>query len=105
MTRSINKIKSPEFYKWLALRKKHLKLYPWCKFCLIDLKIRVPAEVVDHIKPHKGDNTLFLDPRNFQSLCKKCHDSKKQRAEKRGYSDEVDANGAYVDKNHPRYGF
>lgn len=103
--RSIEHIKSKEFYKWLGLRKKHLSLHPYCVFCLRDLKLRVKAEVVDHIIPHKGDNTLFLDSKNFQSLCKKCHDVKKQRAEARGYSDEVDSSGRYVDPKHPRYGF
>jgi 5-methylcytosine-specific restriction protein A len=34
------------------------------------------AEVVDHIKPHKGDMTLFWDENNWQSLCKMHHDRK-----------------------------
>jgi 5-methylcytosine-specific restriction endonuclease McrA len=103
--RSISKIKTKEYYKWRALRKKHLLYHPYCKFCWVDLKLRVKAEVVDHIIPHKGDNKLFLDPTNFQSLCKKCHDCKKQRAEVRGFSDEVDENGSYKDPKHPRFGF
>lgn len=39
------------------------------------------ATTVDHIKPHKGDERLFFDPDNLQSLCKCCHDSAKQREE------------------------
>ena len=31
------------------------------------------ATVVDHIMPHKGDNTLFWDRDNWQSLCKRFH--------------------------------
>ena len=34
-----------------------------------------PATVVDHIKAHKGDETLFWDQTKWQSLCKPCHDS------------------------------
>ena len=36
----------------------------------------VRATVVDHIIPHKGDQKLFWDTRNWQPLCKPCHDKK-----------------------------
>ena len=39
------------------------------------------AEVVDHVIPHKGDVVLFWDSRNWQSLCKACHDAKTARGE------------------------
>ena len=39
-----------------------------------------PAECVDHVRPHKGDDNLFWDERNWQSLCWSCH-SKKTRSE------------------------
>ena len=32
--------------------------------------------VVDHIIPHRGDQKLFWDQNNWQSLCKSCHDKK-----------------------------
>lgn len=38
--------------------------------------------VADHIVPHRGDERLFWDEGNLQTLCKPCHDSKKQRAER-----------------------
>ena len=103
--RSIDKIRSKSFYKFVGIRKKWLKDNPWCVFCLRDLKVKRLAEVVDHKTPHKGDDTLYLSRDNLQSLCKKCHDNKKQRQDIRGYSEEVDESGAYVDINHPRYGF
>jgi 5-methylcytosine-specific restriction protein A len=34
------------------------------------------AEVVDHIKPHKGDMKLFWDSSNWQGLTKRDHDRK-----------------------------
>ncbi len=34
------------------------------------------ATVVDHIVPHKGDQQLFWDTRNWQSMSKPCHDKK-----------------------------
>jgi 5-methylcytosine-specific restriction protein A len=39
----------------------------------------VPAIVVDHIIPHKGNYKLFWDKSNWQSLCKSCHDKKTAR--------------------------
>lgn len=40
-----------------------------------------PSEVVDHIKPHKGDVVMFWDVDNWQALCKRCHDRKTARGE------------------------
>jgi predicted kinase len=37
---------------------------------------QTPADTVDHIIPHCGDYALFWDSGNYQSLCKKCHDTK-----------------------------
>ncbi len=38
--------------------------------------------VADHVRPHRGDEALFWDRANLQCLCKACHDSLKQRAER-----------------------
>lgn len=56
---------------------------PACEFCHARGEFTA-AEVVDHIKEHKGSEALFFDPFNLQSLCKACHDSTKQRMEKSG---------------------
>lgn len=29
--------------------------------------------MVDHIIPHKGDQSLFWDQMNWESLCARCH--------------------------------
>ncbi|MGX1828747.1 HNH endonuclease [Paenibacillus taichungensis] len=31
---------------------------------------------MDHIIPHKGDDTLCWNSSNWQALCKRCHDIK-----------------------------
>jgi len=62
---------------WKRLRHYQLSLQPLCQFCLETEDITA-AEVVDHIKAHKGDIELFHDPSNLQSLCKHHHDSAKQ---------------------------
>jgi 5-methylcytosine-specific restriction protein A len=65
---------------WQILRHYQLINYPLCKFCEAQ-GMPTLATVVDHIRPHKGDLNLFLDPSNVQSLCKLHHDSSKQRME------------------------
>lgn len=40
--------------------------------------------VADHKDPHRGDPGKFWDASNLQVLCKRCHDSDAQRAEKSG---------------------
>lgn len=42
------------------------------------------SPVCDHIRPHRGDEALFWDERNLQTLCKADHDSAKQAEERRG---------------------
>lgn len=60
----------------------------------------VPATVVDHITPHKGDSDLFWQASNHQALCKHCHDSHKQRLEKSGTVLGCTEKGAPIDPNH-----
>lgn len=42
---------------------------------------RTSKLVADHRKAHRGDESLFWDEGNLQTLCKPCHDSRKQREE------------------------
>ena len=61
--------------RWREARAIFLKQHPLCAFCQAEGKI-VPATVVDHIIPHRGDQRLFWDQTNWESLCKECHDKK-----------------------------
>jgi 5-methylcytosine-specific restriction enzyme A len=60
---------------WKTLRKLHLEEYPGCN----SPGCRRPASVVDHVRAHRGNNALFFDQANLQSLCKQCHDRKTVR--------------------------
>jgi 5-methylcytosine-specific restriction endonuclease McrA len=62
------------------------------------------ANVVHHVKPHRGDWRLFADPANWESLCKKCHDSAEQSVERRGYDKGVGEDGWPADARHPLNG-
>jgi len=79
----INCMKSMYGRPWRAARKRFLARYPLCKYCISEGKVEV-ATVVDHVKPHRGDQALFWDEGNWQSLCKTHHDSTKQAEEKSG---------------------
>jgi 5-methylcytosine-specific restriction enzyme A len=61
--------------RWRRIRRMHLQQEPLCRMCLRK-GLAVPADVVDHIEPHKGDWNRFLTG-PFQSLCKRCHDIEK----------------------------
>lgn len=62
------------------MRESQLNAEPLCRFCL-DAEDVVVATVADHVVPHRGDEGLFYDPDNLQSLCAACHNSTKQRIE------------------------
>ena len=68
---------------WGKMRKRFLAEHPLCVFCQ-RAGIITPAEIVDHKVPHRGDEQLFWDVNNLQALCKRCHDSTKQKMEKSG---------------------
>ena len=76
--------------EWIKdLRPTQLLQEPFCRECASHGK-RVRATDVDHIRPHRGDWSLFTDPSNLQSLCHGCHSRKtiaenreKQRAKRR----------------------
>ena len=61
--------------KWHKARARYLQLHPLCAECKRNGKL-TPATVIDHIVPHRGDQRLFWDEKNWQSLCKDCHDRK-----------------------------
>lgn len=69
--------------RWKRARIVFLRDNPLCVECL-KFKRRTPATVVDHKVPHRGDSVLFWRRSNWQPLCKRCHDSYKQRVEKSG---------------------
>ena len=63
--------------KWTKARAIFLLNNPLCAMC------GKPAKVVDHIKPHRGDKTIFWARTNWQSLCLHHHNSTKQSIERK----------------------
>lgn len=70
--------------KWDRESRAFLRRWPFCARCGVELDLETPrAAVVDHIRPHRGDQALFWDQSNWQRLCTPCHSGAKQRAERR----------------------
>lgn len=65
--------------RWRRLRQQQLQAEPLCRTC-DEVGVITPATICDHVEPHRGDPVKFwAGP--FQSLCKPCHDTVKQREE------------------------
>ena len=90
--------------KWGKARRLFLTDNPLCVRCKAEGVIR-QANVVDHIKPHKGDMELFWNESNWQALCKPCHDTK-TATEDGGFGNtkskkiSFDSNGMPIGKHH-----
>jgi 5-methylcytosine-specific restriction protein A len=61
--------------EWDKARTEYLINNQTCRYC------PAPANVVDHVKPHRGDMRLFWNRSNWQPLCTPCHSSIKQSRE------------------------
>jgi len=99
--------------RWQRARELFLAEHPLCVFHSKRGMI-VPATVVDHKIPHRladarrsGDDeqiqqalSLFWDRKNWQSLCKPCHDSVKQAQERSGLAGGCGLDGVPLDANH-----
>jgi 5-methylcytosine-specific restriction enzyme A len=85
--------------RWYRLRYHQLQEHPLCAMCSKLARVTA-ATIVDHVKPHRGDEELFFDATNLQSLCKTCHDGAKQQLEKSGVLRGCDVSGMPLDANH-----
>jgi 5-methylcytosine-specific restriction enzyme A len=72
-------------YKWQRASKSFLANNPLCVTCLKVGKLS-PSTVVHHTVRHGGDMKLFWNSRNWQGLCKQCHDSIGQSQDKGTYN-------------------
>jgi 5-methylcytosine-specific restriction protein A len=64
--------------RWRRARAAFLSRNPLCAACEAQGRV-VPATVVDHVVPHRGDQKLFWDETNWAATCKPCHDGKTAR--------------------------
>lgn len=90
-SQSANRTLFSPWRKWYATarwRKLRLKIFArdmfTCQWPQCGLTTADTSQLVaDHRKPHRGDELLFWDENNLQTLCKPHHDGVKQREERR----------------------
>lgn len=74
--------------EWRKLRRRvfnrdaYLCQMPGCGRLCVPGHPKIPP-IGDHKVPHRRRRELFFDEENVQTLCKPCHDSRKQREEAR----------------------
>src|SRR5262245_5413889 len=68
--------------EWKRQAARFLAAHPLCLGCHA-IGVRRPAELVDHIIPHRGNGgRSFWDSSNWQALCKWHHDAIKAELER-----------------------
>lgn len=86
-------------HSWRKRRAHQLKLVPLCEACA-ERGLATPGTVADHVDRHHGDPIRFRFGK-LQTLCFACHDGRKRKFERNGYSDEVGPDGYPIDPSHP----
>jgi 5-methylcytosine-specific restriction endonuclease McrA len=77
--RGLYKTKAWQRLRWAILKRDRFT----CSICQT-VEHETAKLVADHIKPHRGDERLFWDEGNLQTLCKACHDGEKRSREANG---------------------
>jgi len=63
--------------KWRNARARFLRNHPVCECDECRERIDpLPADTVDHIVPHKGDEIVFWDRTNWRAMNFRCHSRK-----------------------------
>jgi 5-methylcytosine-specific restriction protein A len=82
--------------RWRKESKLFLRAHPMCQ-CKDCHGHGKPAEVVDHVIPHRGDRALFWSAWNWQPMAKACHDRKTVLEDGGFGKDPVSRGAAFVD--------
>ena len=85
--------------RWARKARNQLRSKPLCAICE-RAGVVMPAEIADHVIPHKGDYKLFWFGQ-LQSLCKHHHDGTKKQLENAGYVRDIGDDGYPIDGAHP----
>ncbi len=85
--------------RWRRRRRAFLQANPLCQMCQ-EIGRTTLATIVDHIRPHRGDEALFFDEGNWSPLCAPCHDGAKRQLERTGKIKGCDIDGTPLDPSH-----
>lgn len=84
--------------KWRTASEGYRAKYPWCAYCWLQGRGRVPNDLTDHLYPHgmrrghitEPQKALFWDKRYWVTSCHECHRGFKAQIERQGVT-AVDA--------------
>lgn len=88
---------SPE---WRKARVRFLMENPLCSVCL-KMGKTVPATVVHHTTPHRGNPVIFWDETCWESVCSGCHNSILQIKDIHHFHQAAADDGFPLDPDHP----
>jgi hypothetical protein len=88
-----------QLQSWRNRAKAQLREHPLCAICLAESRI-TPAVLADHVQSHHGDWNKFRLGK-LQSLCSRCHNSRKRLEETLGFSSAIGRDGWPIDPRHP----
>jgi 5-methylcytosine-specific restriction endonuclease McrA len=88
------------------MRAEQLARRPWCERCEAEGRGRVPATVLNHIKPFRRpdgsiDWKLWGDPKNHSSWCEACHNAHGAKTNRPESPLGCGADGRPLDPAHP----
>ena len=86
--------------RWRRRSRAFLQAHPLCVMCEAAGRVTL-ATVVDHKVPYRGEEELFFDETNWQSMCKTDHDAAKREQENTGRIRGCDERGVPLDPSHP----
>jgi 5-methylcytosine-specific restriction endonuclease McrA len=71
---------------WDKAAAGHRAKHPLCVYCAMgawgDAPRDTAADLIDHLIPHRGDQAIFWNRRDWVSSCTDCHNGPKQRTER-----------------------
>jgi 5-methylcytosine-specific restriction enzyme A len=85
---------------WQRARLVHLSESPVCVCCQANGVI-VPATMVDHVVPHKGNPDVFWNKADWQSLCDWCHKAIKASVEYSWLNKQATIASLRLNRKHP----
>lgn len=68
---------------WDKASRGHIRNDPLCRYCLL-IGRRTPANLTDHLYPHRAYDGVFWVKTYWVSSCDDCHNGFKQRVERKG---------------------
>lgn len=89
-------------HRWAKAAAAYKRQHPLCVCCKANGRIRMVA-LVDHVVPHKGDQVLFWDEANWQSLCNDCHNGPKKKLEARYERGNLSAEMLRLNRSLPEF--